>query len=201
MPQKSVSIEFFSSKLISNPLIEEVFDNSWVLYHTEKIDRKIFKQKYDFSKFYSKLSKILANPASTNIKVRQVYDKFYRWSTIKPEKGKKTEISCKREALIRKNSFNLESNDDTISENTRDLISSERTSLLRISTIHSSQTSKNSIVDLCAERIKVQGSYFGKVFLSHNFIEFICESLKKNKEIFPTGALEYTQILKSLRHL
>jgi Beige/BEACH domain/PH domain associated with Beige/BEACH len=183
-------------------LLEQHIKTPWVKSYLEEIDRNNYKQAQNYQKFKLNLAKVQRTLYSTrpeNIKIRQTYDKFYRWAIIKPAKFIYSSY----------NTPNIEQNfifpipeTQNVSEinSWSSFTESKSSNASVISPVMNLRKSTSPVYSVYVERIKVQGSYFGKLNLGNDFIEFINEGeVKPDTEEFSLGALEFTRLQKTFR--
>ena len=185
--------------------IEELEDIQWFVSHSDKVSRFLSKIEQDYKsykKLQVKLRAVLENPAPKHIKVRQVYDKFYRWSCIKPFKSSDDFISELKlnqaysgvpHVSENKEVFSLPYDQTSESPNTTNISeTSATTSRDNTGVFTSSKHSNSQSFSGYFERIKVQGSYFGRFTISNDFIEFVFEGENKPSSQEFMGALQFT---------
>ena len=185
--------------------IEELEDIQWFVSHSDKVSRFLGKIEQDYKsykKLQVKLRAVLGNPAPKNIKVRQVYDKFYRWSCIKPFKSSDDFISELKlnqaysgvpQLAENKDVFCIAFDQTSESPNTTNISeTSATTSRDNTGVFSNSKYSNSQSFSGYFERIKVQGSYFGRFTISNDFIEFVFEGENKPNSPEFMGALQFT---------
>lgn len=170
----------------------DICDTTWVQTTIEARHRflsKIIQDYKIYKKSQKKLSFTLQNPCQKTIKIRKIYDKLGRWSTFKsdfPENFKKLKKTVPTQPTSSLNPDKFPPSDQN-SESPN--ISDNSTFPSRENTGNYSLTSLN-IYSTYIERIKVEGSFYGKLNISSEFFELIFEGKYKDPD-FP-GALKFT---------
>lgn len=171
----------------------------------DSISRNHFKIEQDYKSFKKKivnLKYILESDSPKSIVIRQVYDKFYRWSTIKPLKTQQetikelglNKIYSGISPLVENKDFFFSIDKAQESPNTTAISdSSGNLSRETSSGIQYARSYNSSIYSTYCERIKVQGSYFAKLNISEKFFELIFEDQLRPDGPEYKGALGFTK--------
>ena len=177
--------------------LDEIRDITWVQISIESSQRFLSKITQDyktFKKSQKKLAHITKNSSLKTIKIRKNYDKLGRWSTLKCDYPKSLKFKSKKIDLIAKSlqipqkELYIQTDSNTESPN----ISDNSTFASRENTGNYSvqKYSNLNIYTTYIERIKIEGSFFGKLKINSEFFELIFEGNYKDPD-FP-GALQFT---------
>jgi hypothetical protein len=170
--KKSVTFYYRTSideKPVINPstfpqyskVLTELHENPWMTHLNQSFERLSYLNKRKFEKFCLNLKKMehFSRNLEPSRKVRQVYDKYYRWTLMKNDYPKEKNVILEISQL--------------------ELPSSNRSSFVSLSTsVHSKQVEK-SICRCEIELVKVQGSSFGLFEITDFHIEIKFTALGK----------------------
>ena len=185
--KKSVSIFFRTSiegENTINPstfhqyskVFMELHENPWIFALNQSSERVLAVNKRKFEKFSMNLEKMIyfiEKPELSN-KVRQVYDKFYRWPLVKYRFDKEKKVNIDGGFVKTSNS--------------------NRSSYLSLSTSVYTKTSEKMLYRFDVEVIKVQGNYSGCFEINDTYIEvkfnwFVKEGQNENCFSLPVKSI------------
>ena len=198
-----------------NPLDEKIVGISnemiftqWEIIYIEDIQRYQYKQHADFMsshKLLKKLKSVLENPPPVNQKIRQVYDKFYRWAFLKPLTS---EISLKHPppipADLNFKISHLSSSDTENSSISRGSASTYSQSIASKSTAVFGKVPQKPPISLvfAVERIKIQGSNYGRAHISSVYLDLRFDGdPKPYSGDYESSALTFTASPKKIRYV
>lgn len=159
--------------LTSKKLLETI-ENSWFKGFCDVQSREKYKLQLNYNKYLNGLyfTDFLLKNKPSHTKIRQVYDKYYRWPLLKFDLPNKRRIGKGPEIF----SKDQDSQSSVFSPST-----SCNTKLYDKSSL-----AKN------VELIKIQGSYFGEFEISENFMEVKFTGAIKPENEFKGSALKCT---------
>lgn len=177
-------------------LLKNLLNDSWHEVFDEDLDKERFKIEYDllrYSKILMRSQRVINHSRFLKIKIRQCYDKCYRWVFLKPD--------------IEKSRKNV----------TNPLLSKAKTEILFDdmnfpSFIHATSEPNSIIFDFSqqcskyfscsADYIKIQGTCFGRISISKTFFEFFSSfDYKPVDPLYYFSSLEFSMVLKRKRHM
>lgn len=171
------SVKFNSSSQDHYKILLEFMDNSWLINLQQAKKKFHNKQQYDLVKLSNSLSFIdfvLQDLPSNEKKIRQVYDKFYRWPLFLAKNPKK----IKADLLAKLH----ESEDEILSTETNSFTTSVN-----------AKYSDKIIYKCPIELIKVQGSYFGQLEICENYLELKFSGELKPENCYFGSALSFSK--------
>lgn len=156
-------------------IFSELTENSWFIGLYELETRENYKLQLIYNKYLNGLhcTKYVVNNNSCPTKIRQVYDKYYRWALLKSGLPDKKKIG---------KDFKMSTKDQ---ESYGSFISYSTSAYTKIN-------DKN----LCKgnlELIKIQGSYFGDYEITDTFMEVKFSGSIKPDNLYLGSALKYTE--------
>lgn len=179
---------------------DEFMQSEWLKLYLEDIDRYKYKQRSDFKKVFKRLFAmygLLQDPQPSQVKVRQVYDKFYRWAFFKPFYPSEDPISQPVQRLTY-SIAPLDNNYDSKSIYSR--FSSSNFSKDSVLSSQSTKVGQPGFI-FPVERIKIQYSYFGTLHITSTNLEICFKGEEKPYEAYPGSALKCNMVKKELRHV
>ncbi|OMJ79422.1 hypothetical protein SteCoe_20577 [Stentor coeruleus] len=153
----------------------ELTENSWLIGLYELEARENYKLQLVYNKYLNGLycTKYVIDNNACPTKIRQVYDKYYRWALLKSDLPDKKKIG------------------KVFKMSTKDQESYE--SFISFSTSAYTKFNDKSLCKGSLELIKVQGSYYGDYEITDTFMEVKFSGGIKPLGLHPCSALKYTE--------
>ncbi|OMJ72860.1 hypothetical protein SteCoe_28600 [Stentor coeruleus] len=159
---------------------------------------KMYLDTYKNEKKWFKAKRVLNDEPVENIKVRQVYDKYGRWSTISPNPTEKMIFNIKNPLI--NDSLTMFPQDHDLSDLTSLESFAKDLSLSQLKLLETVNSNYTMIFKV--ERIKVEGAFFGNFYITPHFIELIfCGEKKPQKPDFDDSLPSFGMIPKHKRYI
>ncbi|OMJ82449.1 hypothetical protein SteCoe_16858 [Stentor coeruleus] len=156
-------------------IFSELTENSWFTRLYELETRENYKLQLIYNKYLNGLhcTKHVVNNSSCQTKIRQVYDKYYRWALLKSDLPDKKKIGKDFKMSIKdQESFG---------------------SFISYSTSAYTKFNDKNLCKGTLELIKIQGSYYGDYEITDTFMEVKFSGSMKPPNLYPGSALKYTE--------
>lgn len=187
----SLDVPITSKQILANcessDLLSELIDNPWASIVADQSNKNKYKQEYDYAKYYNALqyTNQVLEDQTEKIKIRQVYDKYYRWPLFTHSNLHKKKPELK--PYIFKSA-------PQIPENTH------KGSFSRCTTANTNYYEKNSF-SCSVEHIKIQGSYYGRLEITDKYLEIKFLGNIKPDNAYPGSCLKFMSQFKACCYL
>lgn len=177
-------------------MLKSLLDDPWFEMFDDDMEKERYKIEYDllkFGKIYKRTKKVIDSAKPSKTKVRQCYDKWYRWGFLKPYSDKSLE-NVSNPILLKSKSeiLPIELSTPTLKPNISEPVSLP-------SDIFQNSSSCFTCV---ADYIKIKGTCFGKIFINKTFFEFSSNlDTKPSSPFYYFSSLRYSMVQKKKRHI
>ena len=191
---------------ILNMIVNDLQKDDWKQVYLKSIQRHQDKQQYDYEKLKKTLkntNSLLNNPPPSRVKVRQCYDKLYRWFFMKPDNSKPLENKAKiNKSVLPTNEIEFRGDFADISDDSELICSTENSQKTENNSFTIVNITSEAIFLCEIEHIKIQGSVFGKLISSNKFLEIISNGeVKPDSKEYLGSSLEYSFRKKEVHHI